>query len=119
MTLHWFAPPVFVATDEGRDRYAVTNIERAAEFLLSWRGCGQGESWRTAVQACMAAIKNQIPVAEAQAAFEAAALECDKLPFAVLPPRISENGSRADTAMPVARTGWVWQIRSKLGLHAR
>ncbi|PZO01047.1 MAG: DUF982 domain-containing protein [Hyphomicrobiales bacterium] len=79
MALHWFTSPVFVATDEGRDRYAVSNVERAAEFLLSWRGNGQGECWREAVQACMAAIKNQIPIETARSAFEGAVVECGQV----------------------------------------
>ncbi|HEV2554946.1 MAG TPA: DUF982 domain-containing protein [Bosea sp. (in: a-proteobacteria)] len=79
MALHWFISPVYVAIDEGRDRYAVTNVERAAEFLLSWRHHGQGERWRLAVQASMAAIKNQIPVEDARSAFEAAVIECGQV----------------------------------------
>jgi predicted carbohydrate-binding protein with CBM5 and CBM33 domain len=101
MALHWFTSPVFVATDEGRDRYAVSNIERAAEFLLSWRGCGQGESWRAAVQACMAAIKNQISVEEARSAFEAAAVECGQLPLCPRRARIFDDRSDRGVASPL------------------
>jgi hypothetical protein len=98
MTLHWFTPPVFVATDEGRDRYAVTNVERAAEFLLSWRARGQGDSWRAAVQAGMAAIKKLISVAEA--AFEASAKECGKLHGAVRGARNVEDRADKGVASP-------------------
>lgn len=79
MALHWFSPPVYVTTDKIGRRYAVSNIERAAEFLLSWRDRGMGPDWKAAVQACMAAIKGEASIAEARSAFEAAARECDEL----------------------------------------
>lgn len=79
MPLHWFSPPVYVATAKAGERYAVTNVERAAEFLLSWRHEGVGEQWRNAVALCMAAIKGARPAAEARASFEAAASECGRL----------------------------------------
>jgi len=82
MTLHWFSPPIYVETEKAGVRYAVTNIERAAEFLLSWRGICQSEAWIAAVQACMAAIKGQGSVDDAQAAFMAAAEQCGKLALA-------------------------------------
>lgn len=79
MPLHWFSPPVYVATKKVGERYAVSNVERAAEFLLSWRGEGAGELWRQAVSECMAAIKGQTPAEEARSAFEAAAQECGQI----------------------------------------
>ena len=79
MALHWFSPPVYVTTDKIGRRYAVSNVERAAEFLLSWRDRGMGPEWKAAVQACMAAIKGEAGIEEARSAFEAAARECYEL----------------------------------------
>jgi hypothetical protein len=88
MTLHWFSPPIYVTTDKIGRRYAVTNIERAAEFLLSWRDRGMGPDWKAAVRACMAAIKDEAEIEAARSAFEAAARECDELR---LPPMVSHE----------------------------
>ncbi len=79
MPLHWFDPPIYVAASKGGARYAVMNVERAAEFLLSWRDQSQSESWRAAVQACMAAIKGAGAIADAREAFEMAAREGGRL----------------------------------------
>ncbi|MGF7055697.1 hypothetical protein GGC47_004910 [Bosea sp. OAE752] len=79
MPLHWFSPPVYVATSNPGERYAVSNVERAAEYLLSWRHSGAGESWREAVAVCMAALKGGASVADARSTFEAAARECGRL----------------------------------------
>jgi hypothetical protein len=79
MALHWFSPPVYVTSTKVGERYAVSNVERAAEFLLSWRDQGMGPEWKTAVQACMAALKAEGDPVEARSAFEAAARECGKL----------------------------------------
>ncbi|MCA0417732.1 MAG: DUF982 domain-containing protein [Proteobacteria bacterium] len=53
MPLHWFATPVYVDAPEAGGRYAVTNIERAAEFLLEWRDEAARAEWRRAVAICM------------------------------------------------------------------
>lgn len=73
MRLHWFTPPVYVATPKAGGRYAVSNVEKAAQYLLSWKDQVAVESWRIAVALCMAAIKDQIPAGEARVAFEDAA----------------------------------------------
>jgi hypothetical protein len=76
MPLHWFSPPVYVATEKVGERYCVTNAERAAEFLLKWKGKGTGPVWQQAVADCMAVIKDQAPIEQARGSFEAAAREC-------------------------------------------
>ncbi|HEV7319657.1 MAG TPA: DUF982 domain-containing protein [Ensifer sp.] len=91
MKLHWFSPPVYVAIDPIGTRYAVSNIERAAEFLLSWRDRGMGPDWKIGVQTCMAGIKGEAGTAEARSAFEAAARECGEL-------RESPMASRTEAA---------------------
>ncbi|MCU4178216.1 DUF982 domain-containing protein [Bosea sp. BH3] len=78
MPLHWFTPPVYVETERPGERYAVTNIERAAEFLLLWRKHCPGDEWHRAVQACMAAIKGQGSVDEARETFGTAARACGR-----------------------------------------
>ncbi len=78
MPLHWFNPPIYVTDAKTGERYAVTNIERAAEFLLSWRDAAASEEWREAVQACMAAIKGQGGIEDARAAFAVAAQACGR-----------------------------------------
>ncbi len=78
MALHWFSPPVYVTTGKLAERYAVTNIERAAEYLLSWRDRGMGPDWQKAVRACTAALKSEGGTEEARSSFEAAARECGK-----------------------------------------
>lgn len=40
MPAHWFTSPAYVATPNVGDCFAVPNVERAAEFLLSWKGRG-------------------------------------------------------------------------------
>lgn len=79
MALHWFSPPVYVTIAKVGERYAVFNVERAAEFLLSWRDQGMGPGWQFAVQACMATLKSEGGPEETRSAFEAAARECGKL----------------------------------------
>ena len=79
MALHWFSPPVYVSTGNPGERYAVSNIERATEYLLSWRDQGMGLHWQTAVRACTAALKHEGGTEEARSAFEQAARECRKL----------------------------------------
>jgi len=78
MPLHWFNPPIYIADAAGDERYAVMNVERAAEFLMSWREHSQNETWRAAVQACMAAIKGGGAIADAREAFKIAATDCGK-----------------------------------------
>ena len=73
MPLHWFNSPIYVSTAKHGERYAVTNAERAAEFLLSWREHSREEAWRAAVSACMACMKGEIETERAREAFEAAA----------------------------------------------
>lgn len=80
MALHWFNPPVVVQSEgSGQTSYGVTNVERAAEFLLRWRHLNHGPSWLAAVEACMDAIKNGGCPDEARKKFEAAARECGQL----------------------------------------
>ncbi|MGO4407920.1 DUF982 domain-containing protein [Bosea sp. RAF48] len=79
MPLHWFTPPVYVESTRVGERYAVSSVERAAEFLLSWREQSGAETWRFAIATCMAAIKGEVPAVHARKAFEAAARECGKL----------------------------------------
>ncbi len=81
MPLHWFSPPVHVETDSLGRSYAVSNVEKAAEYLLQWRGDGASEPWRMAVVACMAAMKDEIPADQARDAFEAAARAANRLRF--------------------------------------
>lgn len=78
MPLHWFTPPVYVTAAKTGERYAVTNIERAAEFLLAWRSAAAIAEWREAVQSCMAAIKDEAPIEDARAAFAIAARACGR-----------------------------------------
>jgi len=78
MPLHWFTPPIYVHTERPGERYAVTNIERAAEFLLSWRESCPVEKWHNAVRACMAAIKGEGSVDDARQAFASAARACGR-----------------------------------------
>jgi len=73
MPLHWFSSPVYVATPKAGERFAVFNVERAAEFLLSWKGHGGDQAWQSAVLSCMAAMKGQGSTADARSAFESAA----------------------------------------------
>lgn len=79
MPLHWFAPPVTVETDKAGVSYAVTSVEKAAEFLMSWRDDDPGPAWRLAAAVCMRAMSGEATPAEARAAFEAAAKEVGKL----------------------------------------
>ncbi|WP_377840236.1 DUF982 domain-containing protein [Bosea sp. UC22_33] len=73
MPLHWFSSPVYVATPKAGECFAVFNVERAAEFLLSWKGHGGDHAWQSAVLSCMAAMKGQGSTAAARSAFETAA----------------------------------------------
>lgn len=73
MPLHWFSPPVNIVTDKAGVSYAVTSVERAAEFLLGWRDRGEAPEWRLAIATCMAAIRGEVEVEQARAAFEAEA----------------------------------------------
>lgn len=73
MPLHWFNPPVYVSTPRTGEPYAVSNVERAAEFLLGWKDQGGEQAWRQAVSACMAALRGTAPTGDARQAFEAAA----------------------------------------------
>ena len=79
MARHWFSPPVHIQTERVGSSFAVTNVERAAEYLLSWREHGDCPIWREAVATCMAAIQNRAPVEDARATFVAAAKRWDKL----------------------------------------
>lgn len=79
MPLHWFSQPIYIADASGAGRYAVMNVERAAEFLMSWREHSQSEAWRAAVQACMAAMKDIGATSDAREAFKVAAIGCGKL----------------------------------------
>lgn len=73
MPLHWFNPPVYVALAKTGEPYAVSNVERAAEFLLGWKDQGGDQAWRSAVVSCMAAMRGQGSTADARSAFETAA----------------------------------------------
>lgn len=79
MPLHWFTPPVYVQSTQVGDRYAVTSVERAAEFLLAWRERSDEEAWRSGIATCMASLRGEVPAADARKAFETAARECGKL----------------------------------------
>lgn len=80
MPLHWFEPPVVIETDKAGECYAVTNVERAAEYLLAWRGEGlRGPAWSKAVQVCLSVTKGDATEGEVRVAFETAARECGKL----------------------------------------
>jgi hypothetical protein len=79
LPLHWFIPPVVVETDKFGQSYAVSNVEKAGEYLLSWRDLGQGPEWRKALEVCLSAARGETPAHDARAAFEAAACECNGL----------------------------------------
>jgi len=79
MPLHWFSQPIYIADATGAGRYAVMNVEKAAEFLMSWREHSQSDAWRAAVQACMAAMKDVGATTDAREAFKIAAGDCGKL----------------------------------------
>lgn len=79
MPLHWFSPPVYVEDDKPGVSYAVTNVEKAGEYLLAWKALGASPSWQAAVRACMAAMKGEGTADDAREAFEEAAKECHKL----------------------------------------
>ncbi len=79
MPLHWFDPPVYVETDKVGRSFAVSNVEKAAEMLLSWRDDSDRKEWRFAVAACMAALKDEVAAVEARDAFEAAARAARRL----------------------------------------
>lgn len=73
MPLHWFSPPVYVSAAKTGEPYAVSNVERAAAFLLDWKGHGGEQAWRLAVSTCMAALRDAAPAGDAKQTFEAAA----------------------------------------------
>jgi len=77
MPLHWFWPPVRVLTDKPGRVFEVTNVEKAAEFLLAW--AHPGPLNRKAREACLLALEGGIPPEDVRPAFEAAAKECGKL----------------------------------------
>ena len=77
MALHWFNPPVYVKTERIGIRFGVSHVQGAAEQLLKWNK--RGPKWQQAVEACMAAMENELPSQEARKAFEAAAKESGML----------------------------------------
>ncbi len=79
MPLHSFNPPVVVQADRPGVGSSITDVERAAEFLLAWKALGAGPKWQDAVRACKGAISGAGTVEDARAAFEEAARECDRL----------------------------------------
>ena len=80
MPLLWFEPPVVIEANKAGERYAVTNVEGAAEYLLAWRGEGpRRPAWSKAVQACMSVAKGDATPEAVRVAFEAAARECGRL----------------------------------------
>jgi hypothetical protein len=78
MPIYWFSPAVKVETGIGGRGYAVTNVQRAADFLLSWKHLG-GPRWKIAARACTRCLKGEIPADEVRDPFEEAAREVGKL----------------------------------------
>ncbi|WP_181832493.1 DUF982 domain-containing protein [Bosea caraganae] len=76
--MFWFSPAVKVETGTASRGYAVTNVQRAADFLLSWKHLG-GPKWKLAAQACIRCLQGEIPPEDVRAPFEDAAREAGKL----------------------------------------
>lgn len=78
MPMYWFTPAVKVETGIRGRGYAVTNVQRAAELLLSWRHVA-GPKWKIAVRICTRCLDGEIPANEVREPFRDAAREAGKL----------------------------------------
>ena len=70
MALRWFDPPVFIDTEPDTTR-SVRHVEGAARELLRFRT--RGAHWLRAVDACVAAMQDEVPAQEVQKWFKLAA----------------------------------------------
>ncbi|MBZ9701580.1 MULTISPECIES: DUF982 domain-containing protein [unclassified Mesorhizobium] len=77
MALHWFTPPVPVRGEQTDMTYIVSNVEAAAEHLLTWTK--RGPKWNQAVRTCMNALVDQATPEEARRCFRLAAIEAGRL----------------------------------------
>ncbi|TPJ52700.1 DUF982 domain-containing protein [Mesorhizobium sp. B2-6-4] len=77
MAPHWFSPPVPVSGKQAGMTYIISNVEAAAEHLLTWTK--RGPKWNQAVRTCMNALVDQATPHEAREAFLAAAKEAGVL----------------------------------------
>ncbi|MBZ9799592.1 DUF982 domain-containing protein [Mesorhizobium sp. ES1-4] len=67
----WFSSPVPVKTKQIGVTRMVSNVDAAAEELLTWGN--HGPKWRAAVDACIAAAEGTGTIENARKAFLAAA----------------------------------------------